>query len=127
MGFLGITGQEGGSSTTVSPQYNAGGGTTGANEVGTGNVSENQLSASGNVTQTNLTSGLPVKDVEGLFDSAFTDFGSSLQTAVGSISNAGINQQSEQASVSKSSVSPTTLYVVGGAIVLLVILMVWKR
>jgi hypothetical protein len=128
MGFFGITGQQGGSSTTTSPQYTSGGSTSGAVEVGTGNVSENQLSATGNITQTNLTTGLPVNDVEGLLDTTFNDFSSSLQGVAGSISNAGINQQSAQAAAAaQSGISPTTLYVVGGAIVLLVILMVWKR
>ena len=116
MGFgFGITGQQGGSSTTIAPVSTVTAGPTGAIQAA-GNVQANPVTAQ---NYFNTTTGLPVESFVGLFDTALHDFSAGIgqvATNIGAITNAGIQQAAaaNQSAARSTSTDNTKLLIYAG-------------
>jgi hypothetical protein len=126
-----LGGESGGSSSTQAPVTEGQGGAVGSGgvETSSGNIAETSQSynTNGAFTQTNLTTGLPVSDVEHLLDTTFGSFGSAVSSAAGSISNEGIAQTQANQTTSVANSQNTVLYVGIAAAVLLAAFLILRR
>lgn len=124
--FGGVTG----SSSTSNPVTNTvtGAGTTSGQIEAGGNVNASNEQITGETVSQSITNtGVPVSDLDGLLDTAFSTLSTLSNNNAATVNNAGITAQTAEASASGSSNDTLIAVAVGGVLLLLAVVMLARH